>query len=110
MGSAYFNAKRRLPEVHRLRPAPDEECGEAIDRDLLSLYEQLLATRLDLMQGAGPADGEFTLSRGEFECVLAQLDSAIVTTRSMVSAVVPVPGVAPGVADACPAYGAAGHR
>jgi hypothetical protein len=110
MGSAYLNAKRRLPEVGSLTPRPDELCGEAIDRDLLALYEQLLATRLELVQGTGPADGEFTLSRFEFDCVLAQLDSAIVTTRSMVSGVVPVPGAPPGKLDIHSAYGAVGDR
>jgi len=107
MASAYFDTKRRFPEVDSL--TPEQQSGDAIDRELLSPYEQLLATRLDLMQGAGPADGELSLSRGEFEsvldCVLAQLHSAIVTTRSMVSAVVPVPGMAQGTLDVHSAYG-----
>jgi len=103
MASAYFDTKRRFPEVDSL--TPEQQSGDAIDRELLSPYEQLLATRLDLMQGAGPADGELSLSRGEFDCVLAQLHSAIVTTRSMVSAVVPVPGMAQGTLDVHSAYG-----
>jgi hypothetical protein len=64
---------------------------EELERDLLSLYEQLLATRLELIDGAGPADGPLHLSPGELDCVLVQLDSAIVATRSMVSSAVRAP-------------------
>jgi hypothetical protein len=109
MASVHFDANRVFPQVGRLTHATERQGCDA-DRDLLSLYEQLLATRLDLVQGAGAADGQLTLSRGEFDCVLAQLDSAIVATRSMVAAVVPIPGAAPGIFDAGSAYGAAGHR
>jgi hypothetical protein len=57
----------------------------------LSLYEQLLATRFELTDGAGLADRSLNLSRGELDCVLVQLDSAIVAARSMVSSAVRTP-------------------
>ena len=62
-----------------------------LERDLLSLYEQLLATRFELTDSAGPADGSLNLSPGELDCVLVQLDSAIVAARSMVSSAVRTP-------------------
>ncbi len=64
---------------------------EELERDLLSLYEHLLATRFELTDGAAPADGSLNLSQGELDCVLVQLDSAIVAARSMVSSAVRTP-------------------
>ncbi len=58
---------------------------EDFARELRSLYEQLLATRGDLVHGSQPGNGQPSLSRGEYDCVLAHLDSAIVAARSMVA-------------------------
>lgn len=58
---------------------------EGFDRELRSLYEHLLVARVDLVHGAEPAEGQPTLSRQDFDCVLAELDWAIVAARSMVA-------------------------
>jgi hypothetical protein len=60
MASVHFDANRVFPQVARSTHATERQGCDAIDRDLLSLYEQLLATRLDLVQGAGAADGQLT--------------------------------------------------
>jgi hypothetical protein len=90
MGTAHFGS--RQPE------SPDNAVfrerrvnGDDLARDLLSLYEQLLAARLELIDGAGPAEGQVNLSRGELDCVVAQIDSAIVATRHIVSSTVRTP-------------------
>ncbi len=58
---------------------------EDFDRELRMLYQELLATRGDLMQRAESAPEQASLSRPEYDCALAHLDSAIVAARSMVA-------------------------
>lgn len=72
---------------------------------MLSLYEQLLATRFEIVDGVGSTDGQRTLSRGELECVLAHLDSAINATRDMVSFTVHAPTARAHVFNIRRAYG-----
>lgn len=86
MASVHFGVDRPVERAAGLPPAPKRQmAGEGPDRDLLSLYEQLLATRVDLVHVAAPGDGHLTLSRGELECLIAQLDSAIIGARHLVS-------------------------
>jgi hypothetical protein len=91
MASVHFGVDRPVERAAGLPPAPKRQApkrqmaGEGLDRDLLSLYEQLLATRVDLVHVAAPGDGHLTLSRGELECLIAQLDSAIIGARHLVS-------------------------
>ena len=106
MSLVHVASNQALPRAADGLPAAREPflTREGLERDLLSLYEQLLATRLEL-GGAVPAGGPLTLSRGELECVLAQLDSAIISARYMVSSAVRVPEEPPRVFDIQPAYG-----
>ena len=78
---------------------------DGLERDLLSLYELLLATRMEL-DGAVPAGGHLTMSRAEIDCVLAQLDSAIIAARHMVSSTVRAPQEPARGFDRRPARGA----
>jgi len=54
-------------------------------RELLSLYEQLLALRLDLVHGVMPRVERITLTGGDLEYLLAQLDAVIAATRDIVA-------------------------
>jgi hypothetical protein len=92
MGSVHFRSDRTLPPSDALTMAREAPLTrEGLERDLLSLYEQLLATRIELFDGTLPAGGHLTLSSGELDCVVAQLDSAIIVLRQMVSSAVRVP-------------------
>jgi hypothetical protein len=92
MASVHLGTYRSGPRVDDLPPAPERQLTrEELERNLLSLYEQLLATRLDLIEGAGLAEGQLRLSRGELDSVLARLDSAIDAARGMVSSAVRTP-------------------
>lgn len=115
MASVHFGTDRTLPRVGGLATAPEhrligdghELTREGLEKDLLPLYEQLLATRFELVDGVGSAEGQVTLSRGEVDCVLAQLDSAIIATRDMVSSAIRNPEEPARVFDAHSTYGAA---
>src|SRR5437667_11983006 len=65
------------------------EAGRAATRtqspELLSLYEQLLALRLDLVHGVMPRAERITLTSGDLEYLLVQLDAAIAATRDIVA-------------------------
>jgi hypothetical protein len=76
------------PALWSRAPSPT---NEELARDLLSLYEQLLAARIELVDHAGPSEDHVTLSRTELDCVVAQIDTAIVSTRQMVSSTVRTP-------------------
>jgi hypothetical protein len=105
MGLLHVGSNQALPLAGGLRAGGEPFLTrEGLERDLLCLYEQLLATRLELIDDAVPAAGQLTLSRGELDCVLAQLDSAIISARHMVSSAVRVPEEAR-VFDIRPAYG-----
>lgn len=57
-----------------------------VDRDIVAVYEQLLALRLDLVHGVIPRAERITLTNVDLEYLLAQLDAAIAGARDIVHA------------------------
>jgi hypothetical protein len=106
MGSAHVGLHQAFPRAGGSPAARGSLLtSDGLERDLLSLYEQLLATRMEL-DGAVPAGGHLTMSRAEIDCVLAQLDSAIIAARHMVSSTVRAPQEPARGFDRRPARGA----
>ena len=68
-------------------PIRNEEATSRSPRpDLRTLYEKLLAMRLDLVHGIMPRAERITLTAGDLESLLVQLDVAIAVTRSIAGA------------------------
>jgi len=61
-----------------------EAVSQSTRPDLRTLYEKLLALRLDLVHGVMPRVERITLTAGDLEYLLAQLDAAIEVTRDIV--------------------------
>ena len=66
-------------------PAADEpvQAGRPVNREIAALYDQLVAMRLDLVHGVIPRAERITLTSGDLEYVLVQLDAAIAATRGI---------------------------
>ena len=62
------------------------DTARPVNPDILSVYEQLLALRLDLVHGVMPRAERITLTSGDLGYLLAQLDTAIAATRDIVAA------------------------
>ncbi len=67
-------------------PTRGAETPQSPRRDLSTLYEKLLALRLDLVHGVMPRAERITLTAGDLEYLLVHLDSAIAVTRDIVGA------------------------
>jgi hypothetical protein len=83
MASAHPRSSSGLAD----RPPPmrgAEEVSLASGRNLRALHEKLLALRLDLVHGVMPRAERITLTAGDLEYLLVQLDAAIAFTRDMV--------------------------
>ncbi len=62
-----------------------EEVPLASERNLRAVHEKLLALRLDLVHGVMPRAERITLTAGDLEYLLVQLDAAIALTRDLAS-------------------------
>jgi hypothetical protein len=60
-----------------------EEVSMASAPNLRAVHEKLLALRLDLVHGVMPRAERITLTAGDLEYLLVQLDAAIVLTRDL---------------------------
>jgi hypothetical protein len=82
-----FDGFRASPQQQRTDRPPmrsAEEVSLASGPNLGALHEKLLALRLDLVHGVMPRAERITLTAGDLEYLLVQLDTAIAFTRDMV--------------------------
>ena len=66
---------------------------------LVALLEQLAAMRLDLVHGILPRAENTSLTRGDLDCLLVQLDAAIAAGRGMAASLGPPPATAHAAED-----------
>ena len=85
MASAYpRSTSRGLADRPPVRSP--EEASQASGQNLRALHDKLLALRLDLVHGVMPRAERITLTAGDLEYLLVQLDAAIALTREMAGA------------------------
>jgi hypothetical protein len=70
----------------RLPIRNEEATSQPPRRDLRTIYDKLLAMRLDLVHGVMPRAERITLTAGDLESLLGQLDAAIAATRAIAGA------------------------
>jgi len=78
----------RMVSQNHERNSAGTKRARVVTEQLTALHDQLIATRLELLHGILPRAERITVTSGDVDLVVGQIDAAIVRVRTILAALV----------------------